>query len=48
MTDRRGLHDFADVLDKPDYIYIDFCHVSPNRHVAERILKTLHDSTSTN
>jgi hypothetical protein len=50
MMDRRGLFDFTDVMDKPEYIYIDFCHVSPNgnRYVAERILKSLNDATTTN
>ena len=45
MTDQPGLYDFTDVLDKPEYIYIDFSHVSPNgnRYVAERILKTLNE-----
>ena len=50
MTDQSGLYDFTDVLDRPEYIYIDFSHVSPNgnRYVAERILKTLNDSNATN
>ncbi len=50
MTDQPGLYDFTDVLDNPEYIYIDFCHVSPNgnRYVAARILKSLNDSNATN
>lgn len=32
-------HDLVSVLDRDEYIYIDFCHLSPNgnRYVAERI-----------
>lgn len=43
MANRPGFYDFTDVLDKPEYIYIDFCHLSPNgnKYVAQKMLKTL-------
>ena len=43
MTNRRGLYDFTDVLDRPEYIYIDFCHLSPNgnRYVAQKMVEVL-------
>jgi hypothetical protein len=43
MVNRTGVYDFTDVLDRPEYIYIDFCHLSPNgnKYVAQRMLKTL-------
>jgi hypothetical protein len=43
MAERRGLHDFTGVLDSDEYIYIDFCHLSPNgnRYVAQRLVEVL-------
>jgi lysophospholipase L1-like esterase len=34
-----GLHDIVSILDVDEYLYIDFCHLSPNgnRRVAEKI-----------
>jgi hypothetical protein len=34
-----GLHDLVSVLDIDEYIYIDFCHLSPNgnRYVAQKM-----------
>jgi hypothetical protein len=43
MAERPGLYDFTGVLDHPEYIYIDFCHVSPNgnRHIAQKLIGVL-------
>jgi hypothetical protein len=43
MAGRTGLYDFTGVLDHPEYIYIDFCHVSPNgnRYIARRLVEVL-------
>jgi hypothetical protein len=43
MAGRPGLYDFTGVLDHPEYIYIDFCHVSPNgnRYVAQKLAEVL-------
>jgi hypothetical protein len=43
MAERPGLHDFTGVLDRDEYIYIDFCHLSPNgnRHVAQKLVEVL-------
>jgi hypothetical protein len=43
MAGRPGLHDFTGILDRDEYIYIDFCHVSPNgnRLVAQKIVELL-------
>ena len=36
-------YDFTDIFDRDEYIYIDFCHTSPNgnRYLAEEIAKIL-------
>ncbi len=36
-------YDFTDVLDRDEYIYIDFCHVSPNGNklVAQAIVDVI-------
>ncbi len=46
MLDHPGLHDFAGVLDQQEYIYIDFCHLSPNgnRYIADKLVKVLEHS----
>jgi hypothetical protein len=43
MAGRPGFLDFTGVLDRPEYIYIDFCHLSPNgnRYVAQRLVEVL-------
>jgi hypothetical protein len=43
MAERPGLHDLTGVLDRPEHVYIDFCHLSPNgnRHVAQRLVQVL-------
>jgi hypothetical protein len=43
MAGQRGFYDFTGVLDHPEYIYIDFCHVSPNgnRYVARKLAEVL-------
>ena len=43
MAGRPGLYDFTGVLDHPEYIYIDFCHLSPNgnRYVAQKLVEVL-------
>jgi hypothetical protein len=43
MAGRTGLYDFTGVLDHPEYIYIDFCHVSPNgnRYIAQKLIEVL-------
>lgn len=43
MAGRPGLYDFTGVLDRQEYIYIDFCHLSPNgnRYVAEELVEVL-------
>jgi hypothetical protein len=43
MAGRRGLYDLTGVLDRDEYIYIDFCHVSPNgnRHIAQKLVEVL-------
>jgi lysophospholipase L1-like esterase len=43
VTGRPGLHDFTDVLDHPEYFYIDFSHLSPNgnRYVARKLMEVL-------
>src|SRR5262249_16987836 len=40
IATQSGMYDFTDVLDKQEFIYIDFCHISPNgnRYVSERLL----------
>ena len=47
MAGRPGLYDFTGVLDHPEYIYIDFCHVSPNgnRYVARRLIEVLESKS---
>lgn len=43
MAGRPGLYDFTDVLDRREYIYIDFCHLSPNgnRLIASKLVDVL-------
>lgn len=43
LSGRPGLYDFTDVLDHPEYIYIDFCHISPNgnRYIAQKLVEVL-------
>jgi hypothetical protein len=43
MAGRQNLYDFTGVLDHPEYLYIDFCHLSPdgNRHVARKLVEVL-------
>jgi lysophospholipase L1-like esterase len=43
MAGQPGLYDFTGVLDRQEYIYIDFCHLSPNgnRHVARKLVDVL-------
>jgi len=43
MAGQPNLYDFTDVLDRQEYHYIDFCHLSPNgnRYVAERLVEVL-------
>lgn len=43
MAGRAGLYDFTGVLDHPEHIYIDFCHVSPNgnRYIAQKLVEAL-------
>ncbi len=43
MAEQPGLYDFTGVLDHNEYIYIDFCHLSPNgnRHVAQKLVEVL-------
>jgi hypothetical protein len=43
MAGQPDLHDFTGVLDRDEYIYIDFCHLSPNgnRHIARRLVEVL-------
>jgi hypothetical protein len=43
MAGRPGLYDLTGVLDHDEYIYIDFCHLSPNgnRYVAQRLVEVL-------
>jgi hypothetical protein len=43
MAGWPGLHDFTGVLDHDEYIYIDFCHVSPNgnRYIAQKLVEVL-------
>jgi hypothetical protein len=43
MQGRPGLFDLTGTLDRREYIYIDFCHLSPNgnRYVALKIVETL-------
>jgi hypothetical protein len=45
MHDRPGLYDITGVLDRNEYLYVDFCHLSPNgnRHVAQRVVEVLAD-----
>ena len=45
----RGIGiDLSGILDRDDYYYVDFCHLSPNgnRLVAEAIRKTVTTPTS--
>jgi len=41
MRKHKNMYDFTDVLDHPEYMYIDFCHLSPNgnRYIAEGLLQ---------
>lgn len=43
MQGRPGLLDFTGVLDRKEYLYFDFCHLSPNgnRYVAQRLVDVL-------
>jgi hypothetical protein len=43
---RPGIYDLTGVLDHAEYLYIDFCHLSPNgnRHVAEKLVEVLRQS----
>jgi hypothetical protein len=43
MAGHPDLHDLTGVLDHPEYIYIDFCHVSPNgnRYIAQKVVELL-------
>jgi hypothetical protein len=43
IADRSGVYDFTSVLNHPEHIYIDFCHLSPNgnRYVGQRLVETL-------
>ena len=45
MQGRQGLLDFTGVLDRKEYLYVDFCHLSPNgnRYVAQRVVEVLGD-----
>ena len=45
MQGRPGLLDLTGVLDRKEYLYIDFCHLSPNgnRYVARRVVEVLGD-----
>jgi hypothetical protein len=43
MQGRPGLYDFTGVLDRKEYLYVDFCHLSPNgnRYIAHRVVEVL-------
>jgi hypothetical protein len=43
MVGQPGLYDFTGVLNKREYIYIDFCHMSPNgsRYIAQELIPLL-------
>lgn len=43
MRKHKNVHDFSDILDHPEYMYIDFCHLSPNgnRYIAEGLIQIL-------
>jgi len=43
MAEQSDLYDFTDMLNKQEYIYIDFCHLSPNGnlYVAQKLVQTL-------
>jgi hypothetical protein len=43
MVGRPDFYDFTGVLDHPEYIYIDFSHLSPNgnRYVARKLVEVL-------
>jgi hypothetical protein len=43
MAGRPDLYDFTAVLDRPEPVYIDFCHLSPNgnRYVAQKMVEVL-------
>jgi hypothetical protein len=45
MQGHAGLFDFTGVLDRKEYLYVDFCHLSPNgnRYVAQRLVDVLAD-----
>jgi hypothetical protein len=43
MHKHKNLHDFSKILDHPEYMYIDFCHLSPNgnKYIAEGLVQLL-------
>jgi hypothetical protein len=43
MQGQPGLFDLTGVLDRKEYLYVDFCHLSPNgnRYVAQRLVEVL-------
>jgi hypothetical protein len=42
---QSDFYDFIDALDHPEYMYIDFCHLSPNgnRYIAEGLVQILRN-----
>ena len=45
MREYKNVYDFSDSLDHPEYMYIDFCHLSPNgnRYLAEKVVQIVQD-----
>jgi len=43
MREYKNAYDFSDSLNHPEYMYIDFCHLSPNgnRYIAEGLVQIL-------
>jgi hypothetical protein len=43
MHKHKNLHDFSKILDHPEYMYIDFCHLSPNgnKYISEGLVQLL-------
>ena len=48
VAKQDDFHDFVDLLDRDEYIYIDFCHLSPNGngYVAEKMVQIVTNERS--
>jgi lysophospholipase L1-like esterase len=46
IINKHGFYDLTGVLNRDEYIYIDWCHLSPNgnRYMAEEIFKIMRDT----